>query len=303
MSDTERFAAPVTCERCGGKFEPDLNRFHRLERWMKIYCSIECADAAWDAEDYESSTTGGVQYTPPCSDRKESVKKDEAQAVQPAVVGDTESHRPEVAGLPRIPDGTISKDRPNVVWCNGTAVDEEKNGERGENGGKYYVCPTMNENCQLQKERDDAQSNLASICDVLNSWAREAGFRENDDYLGFMKIRDHVNELWGHVNGRQMKAVEKSTDAVKVYLDALDEVRHARNEANDTARLEREMSIRWKEKKDAAERRADRMAAALSSALIFIRELWRASESTKADLQPDAQKVIAEIEGALKEWD
>jgi hypothetical protein len=58
--------------------------------------------------------------------------------------------------------------------------------------------------------RRSAEGNLAAICDVVNAWAREENFCENCDYLGFMKIRDHIHDLWGHVNERWFKKIEEA---------------------------------------------------------------------------------------------
>jgi uncharacterized coiled-coil DUF342 family protein len=74
------------------------------------------------------------------------------------------------------------------------------------------------------KAKDDAESNLASICDVVNSWAREENFHENHDYLGFMAIRDHINDLWGHVNNEwfeRLDAANKRAEEVRTSADVV----------------------------------------------------------------------------------
>jgi predicted nuclease with TOPRIM domain len=62
---------------------------------------------------------------------------------------------------------------------------------------------------ELQKERDfliskieSARSNLACIADALNTWCRESDFPEVTDYLGLCVLRDHLQELNGHINAK-----------------------------------------------------------------------------------------------------
>lgn len=69
----------------------------------------------------------------------------------------------------------------------------------------YDLASLVDARRDITTERDDAQSLLASICDTINTWCREANHSECHEYLTYA-LRDHIRVLWGSLNRRDERS-------------------------------------------------------------------------------------------------